>query len=318
MRGLLELMLNPVHLKTLTTVIRTGSFADAARRLGYTGSAVSQQIAALERAVKVPLFERDAQSVRPTAAGEYIAERAADSLAALDSLDDDVHRISNGSVGRLRLGSFPTASERLLPLTLAAYAAEHPDVEVKLDEGEPDELVQLLQVGELDVALVYRYSVVPRSWPRALTAVHLFSEPLALLLWRGHPLAGSSPTPVNQLQHETWISTREGTSGALCLRGLCAAAGFAPRVAYRTNDYGVIANFVSSRLGIAIVPALGLTTNDGVVISQLAGCEVLREVTVLRGSSEANAVVGDVVQELQKSARTLCRRMPTITPAATE
>src|SRR3981189_3516002 len=100
-------MLNPVHLRTLTMVIRTGSFADAARRLGYTGSAVSQQIAALERAVKMPLFERDAHSVRPTPAGEFLAERAREALAALGSLEDDIRGMSQGSIGRLPLGAFP-------------------------------------------------------------------------------------------------------------------------------------------------------------------------------------------------------------------
>ncbi len=76
-------MLNPVHLQTLTAVIQSGSFADAARQLGYTGSAVSQQIAALERAVKMPLFERDARSVKPTPAGQFVAERSKEAIAAL-------------------------------------------------------------------------------------------------------------------------------------------------------------------------------------------------------------------------------------------
>lgn len=311
-------MLNPVHLRTLTTVIRTGSFADAARRLGYTGSAVSQQIAALERTVKVPLFERDAHSVRPTAAGEFIAERATNSLAALGSLEDDVRSMSMGSIGRLRLGSFPTASERLLPLTLAAYAREHPKVDVLLDEGEPDELIALLQVAELDIVLVYRYNLVPRPWPRAMTATRLFDEPLVLLLPNDHPLADSSPVRVGDLRDETWISTREGTSAASCLRRMCASAGFNPQVVYRTNDYGVISNFVASGLGIAIVPILGLTPNRDVVTTRFDEMQVFREVTVLHGSSKANPAVGGVVRELQKSASALAKQVPGITAPVTE
>ncbi len=310
-------MLNPVHLRTLTTVIRTGSFADAARRLGYTGSAVSQQIAALERAVKVPLFERDAHSVRPTAAGEFIGERATDSLAALGSLEDDVRGMFMGSIGRLRLGSFPTASERLLPRTLAAYARQHPDVEVLLDEGEPNELIALLQVAELDMVLVYRYNLVPRPWPRAMTATRLLDEPLVLLLPKDHRLAGSGAVPVDDLQDETWISTREGTSAASCLRRMCAISGFNPQVAYRTNDYGVITNFVASGLGIAIVPVLGLMANDDVDTAQFRDVQVFREVTVLHGSSKANPAVEGVVRELQKSARALAEQVPGVSTRVT-
>ncbi len=306
-------MLNPVHLRTLTTVIRTGSFADAARHLGYTGSAVSQQIAALERVVKMPLFERDAHSVRPTPAGEFIAERARDSLAALGSLEDDIRGMSQGSIGRLRLGSFPTASERLLPLTLAAFARQHPAVEVLLDEAEPDELIPLLQVAELDLGLVYRYNLVPRPWPRNLTATHLLDELLVLLLPARHPLADADVVRVDDLHEETWISTREGTSGASCLRRMCAAAGFVPQVVYRSNDYDVITSFVASGLGIALVPTLGLMPHPDVVSSRFAETEVHRQVTVLHGSSKANPAVEGLVRELQKSARTLGEQIPGIT-----
>jgi DNA-binding transcriptional LysR family regulator len=306
-------MLNPVHLRTLTTVIRTGSFADAARQLGYTGSAVSQQIAALERAVKMPLFERDAHSVRPTPAGEFIAERARDALAALGSLEDDIRGMSQGSIGRLRLGSFPTASENLLPLTLAAYARDHPEVEILLDEGEPDELIPLLQVAELDLGLVYRYNLVPQSWPRTLKATHLLAEDLLLLLPKGHRLVGADAILLADLEGETWISTREGTSGASCLRRMCAGAGFVPQVGYRSNDYGVITNFVRSRLGIALVPALGQVPHDDVVATYIEDVQARRQVTVLHGPTKANPAIIGVVQALQASVRTLVQRMPAIT-----
>jgi DNA-binding transcriptional LysR family regulator len=310
-------MLNPVHLRTLTMVIRTGSFADAARRLGYTGSAVSQQIAALERAVKMPLFERDAHSVRPTPAGEFLAERAREALAALGSLEDDIRGMSQGSIGRLRLGSFPTASENLLPLTLAAYARDQPKVEILLDEGEPEELIPLLQVADLDLALVYRYNLVPRPWPRAFEGTHLLDEQLLLLLPKGHRLAGAGAVPLEALEAETWISTRAGTSGASCLRRMCAAAGFVPQIGYRSNDYDVVTNFVRSRLGIALVPALGHVPNDDVAVTRVEGVQARRQVTVLHGPIKANPAVAGVVRALQASARILGGRMPGVTPAVT-
>ncbi len=118
-------MLNPLHLRTLTTVLQTGSFAVAARRLGYTPSAVSQQIAALERAVRLPLFEREARIIRPTPAATFLATRGQEVLAALGALQDDVRGLADGAIGTIRLGSFPTASQHLLPAALAALAVSH-------------------------------------------------------------------------------------------------------------------------------------------------------------------------------------------------
>ena len=306
-------MLNPVHLRTLTTVIRTGSFADAARRLGYTASAVSQQIAALERDVKMPLFERDAHSVRPTPAAQFIATRAADALAALESLDDDIHGMSQGAIGSLRLGSFPTASKNLLPLMLAAYAREHPGVEIALDEGEPHELIPMLLSAGLDLALVYRYSLVPHAWPRTLKVTKLLDEDLLLLLPGGHPLASAGLVPLGELEGETWISSREDTSGASCLRRICASAGFAPRVDYRSNDYDAITNFVGAGLGIAIIPTLGYVPNGGVVAAKLEDVQMYRQVAALHGSRRANPAVSGAIEALHASVRILGEQLPGIT-----
>jgi len=306
-------MLNPVHLRTLTTVIRTGSFADAGRLLGYTGSAISQQMAALERAVKMPLFERDAHNVRPTAAGEFIAERARESLAALGSLEDDIRGMSQGTIGRLRLGSFPTACGRLLPVMLASYRRDHPDVEIALHEGEPDELVPLVQVARLDLALVYRYNI-PHSWPRTLLAVDLFDEDFVLLLPKGHRLAASGPLQIGELAEETWIATPEGHYGASDLRRMCAGAGFSPRVDYRSSDYDVITNFVGSGLGIALMPTLGYVPNAHVVAVTVADVKLFRRVAVLHSSTKTHPAVIGAVEALQSAVQALGAVTPGMTP----
>jgi len=309
-------MLNPVHLRTLTTVVRTGSFADAARLLGYTGSAVSQQIAALERAVKMPLFERDAHGVRPTPAGEFIAERAGESLAALGSLEDDIRGMSQGTIGRLRLGSFPTACGRLLPVMLASYRRDHPDVEIALHEGEPDELVPLVQVARLDLALVYRYNI-PHSWPRTLVAIDLFDEDFVLLLPKAHRLAAADHVQIGELAEETWIDTPEGNFGASNLRRMCAGAGFVPRVDYRSTDYDVISSFVGSGLGIALMPTLGYVPNSHVVAVSLEDVKLFRRVTVLHGSTKVHPAVAGAVEELQSAVRGLGAVTSGMTPMLT-
>jgi DNA-binding transcriptional LysR family regulator len=298
-------MLDPQHLRTLTTVLQTGSFAAAARRLGYTPSAVSQQIAALERAVRLPLFDRAARSIRPTPAAAFLSTRGQEVLATLGALQDDLRGLAEGATGTVRLGSFPTASEHLLPPALAALAISHPSVEVLLDEGEPDELTPRVLDGDLDVALVYRYTPVPVRGTRALTITPLLREDLVLMLPSGHPLAEAEEVRLGDLADTVWVTTRQGSVGATCLQRICAEAGFEPRVSFRSNDYDVIRGFVRAGLGVALVPVLGHVADPGVVTSRLAGVRVQRHVGVLTPTAIRNPAVEGVLAALITAAGAL-------------
>jgi DNA-binding transcriptional LysR family regulator len=295
-------MLNPLHLRTLTSVLRTGSFALAARQLGYTPSAVSQQIAALERAVRLPLFEREARCIRPTPAAAFLAARGQEVLGALGTLEEDLRSLAEGTSGTVRLGSFPTASEHLVPAALASLAVSHPSVEVLLDEGEPVELAPGIHDGDLDVALVYRYTRVPVRYPCGLTVVPLLREDLVLLLPVGHPSAGSESVALDALEDAIWVTTREGTEGATSLRRMCADAGFAPKVSHRSNDYDVIRGFVRSGLGIALVPVMGHGEDPGVVTARVSGAPVHRHVGILTRTEVGNPAVSGVVAALRNAA----------------
>jgi DNA-binding transcriptional LysR family regulator len=298
-------MLNPLHLRTLTTVLQTRSFAVAARQLGYTPSAISQQIAALERATRLPLFEREARSIRPTPAAAFLAVRGQEVLAVLGALQDDLRGLADGAAGTVRLGSFPTASEQLLPAALAGLAVSHPSVEVLLDEGEPVELIPRLQDGDLDVALVYGYTRVPARRPRALALTPLLREDLVLMLPADHPLTAEEEVAIEQLADAVWVATRQGTEGATCLQRMCADAGFEPRISYRSNDYDVIHGFVRSGLGIALVPVLGHVPDPGVVTVRPAGMGAQRSVGVLTRQDARNPAVHGVIAALADAARAL-------------
>jgi DNA-binding transcriptional LysR family regulator len=300
--GLAGRMLNPLHLRTLVIVLRTGSFAEAARRLGYTGSAVSQQMASLERAVKMSLFERDAHGIRPTPTADFLAEKAQDVLAAFGTFEDEVRAMSEGNVGRVRLGSFPTASQKLLPLALSEFVQSHENVKIELDEGEPDKLVPLLMDRDLDLALVYHYDLVPHAWPKALRSTPLLSEELILLLPTGHG-ADRAEISLADLKDETWVSTGERTPGARSLRRACAAAGFEPDVNFRSDDYDVIRGFVRSGLGIALIPALGHIDTDGISTARIVDLKVRRHVLALYPPTTVNPAVKGAVAALKTAAR---------------
>ncbi|SDG92453.1 DNA-binding transcriptional regulator, LysR family [Lentzea fradiae] len=290
-------MLNPVHLRTLVEVVKTGSFAAAARRLGYTSSAVSQQISAFERAVGVTLFEREAHSVRPASAALMIADRGAELLAAFDGFEHEVKAMVQGLRGRLRIGTFPTASARVVPKALARLTRDLPDAEIRLDEAEPDDVLPLVLTGELDLALVYAYDLVPRTWPEELTVVPLLDETLLVMVPSGHPAAKSN-VRLEDLRDERWIASRDGTSGATCLTRLCAAAGFAPKIAFRSNDYEVVQSLVAAGVGVALVPALGYKALPGTHAMPLRHKPLRRHVHVVHRTANTNPLLCDAVNAL--------------------
>lgn len=293
-------MLNPLHLRTLIVVLEAGSFADAARRLGYTSSAVSQQISALERAVKLLLFARSAQSVQPTPAAVILAERARSTLANMRLLEDELASMAEGRRGILRLGSFPTASEHILPATFAHLYRDFPDLEISLDEGEPRELTRLLLDADLDAALVYHYDLVPHRWPDELQRLELFSEDVAIILPQEHPLLSDEPEiSLYDLSGENWIAPRTGMAGSTCLERLCAIHEYEPRVVVRSNDYDVVSAFVSRGLGVAVVPALSRSDAPGIALRAMAGVQIQRHVSVLFRAASFNPLVEVAVAALR-------------------
>jgi DNA-binding transcriptional LysR family regulator len=222
-------------------------------------------------------------------------------------LEDDIQLLLGGVIGRLRVGSFPTASERLLPYALSAFMAAHERIDVRLDEGEPQDLIPLLLARELDVALVYRYSLVPRSWPRGVKTRRLVTEELLLLLPPGHPEAGHDTIDVAQLADETWVSTRNGTAAATMLRQLCRGAGFEPAVSYRSNNYQVIQGLVSAGMGIAIVPALGYEPRNDLAVARLTSQNCFREVFLASSPTTPTPLADAIAEALVAASAALAR-----------
>lgn len=276
------------HLVTLQAVVRTGSFALAARELGYTPSAVSQQIAMLEKDTGLVLFEREARGVRITAAADRLVELSRPVLAGLDELETQIGRLASGAIGRIRLGSFPTASVRVVPGLLSEFARHRPGAEVTLEEGEPAELVDGLAAGDLDVALLYEYGLCPREWPDGLTTLPLLREDLVLV-----QRSGSRSGDLARLSGQRWIASREGTSGALSLTRLCAAAGFRPEIMVRTNNYDVVRELVVATGGVAVVPALGHHSDERIAAARLPQRGAHRTVHAACRTGSSNPLLGD-------------------------
>lgn len=291
-------MLNPVHLATLQAVLDRGSLVGAARELGYTASAVSQQMRMLERATGLALFERLPRTIRPTAAAYYLADAGRETVLGLRSLEHDARALAIGERGHVSIGSFRTAAARVLPRALAGFTADRPGVTLRLAEGEPHLLVPRLLDGELDLALVYENDLDPREWPKQLTRVPLLTEDRYLLMPSGARPDGGR-VHLAALRDRTWIASDPSPS----LERYCAATGFAPEIALQTNDYYSICAFVRAGLGVALVPGMGHYLADALPPVGLYPPPPRRHVFALHRASNRNSLIPSLLTELCRAAQ---------------
>jgi DNA-binding transcriptional LysR family regulator len=294
-------VLNPVHLQTLDVVVSTGSFASAARELGYTPSAISQQMEALERATGLTLFERGARGVGVTTAARMLAERSRRVLLDLAELDADARSIAAGRSGRLKVGCFPTAGARILPAALSDLKRSHPSVEVTLRIAEPRDTIAMLEARELDVVVTYDYAPLAHTWPAGLRREPLIVEDLVFL--SPPDMAISDTSEIRTMSGADWISSGAGTAGESTTYRICADLGFVPNVTLRTEYYDLVTEFVAAGLGVAIVPALGIVSHDRVSILPVQSKWAQRSVSVGYRDSADNPLVAQVVESFALTVR---------------
>ncbi len=272
-------MLDVKRLRVLREVSARGSFSAAAEALAYTQSAVSQQIAALEREAGTVLVERNARGVRMTDAGRALVAHADVILARLADAEAELEAIAGMRGGRLRMVSFPTAGATIAPRAIARFRERHPGVEVTLAPREPDEGLECLKSGECDIALTVEAGFEPIA-DRAIERHRLLDDPFYVCVAAGHRVASKASVRLADLAEESWIL---GTTGrcpdGLVLERACQAAGFEPRVAFQSDDYTAIQGFVAAGVGVCLIPDLALVAvRDDVVVRRLQGRPIVRHV----------------------------------------
>ncbi|MFE9015805.1 LysR family transcriptional regulator [Streptomyces sp. SID5594] len=248
-------MIEARHLRVLRAVATTGSFSAAARELGCTQPAVSQQMKALESSAGTTLLIRTGREMRLTQAGEALVRHASGILAGLTAAEEEVAAIAGLRAGRVRLVSFPSGSSTLVPGALAALRAEHPGTRVSLVEAEPPRSVGLLRDGDCDIALAFRYGTTGGEWDD-LVVRPLLTDRLIGLVPEGHRLADAESVSIGELADESWIA-----GCPRCRRQLvevCEASGFTPRIDFATDDYPAVMGLVGAGLGVAVLPELAV------------------------------------------------------------
>ncbi|MFG2148001.1 LysR family transcriptional regulator [Streptomyces sp. NPDC048696] len=251
-------MIEARHLRVLRAVATTGSFSAAARVLGCTQPAVSQQMKALESSAGTPLLVRTGRETRLTQAGEVLVRHASGILAGLTAAEEEVAAIAGLRAGRVRLVSFPSGSSTLVPSALAALRAAHPGTRVSLVEAEPPRSVEMLREGDCDIALAFRYGRATTEEWDDLVVRPLLIDRLVGLVPERHRLAESGTVDIRDLADEPWIA-----GCPRCRRQLvevCEESGFTPRIDFATDDYPAVIGLVGAGLGVAVLPELAIAS----------------------------------------------------------
>ncbi|MCC3271279.1 LysR family transcriptional regulator [Arthrobacter zhangbolii] len=276
-------MVNPIHLKTLLEVLRTGSFAAAALRLGYTASAVSQQMSALERDTGTQLFVRSARTASPTEAAVVMARHAAKVLTDMDALLAAAARTGQDTGHELRLGIFPSLATFALPELLSSPGWQELGISLKLSVAEPAQTIQGLRTGgDLDVALVYQVGQGGLAWPSTISRQWLGDDNFRVVLPESWGIRDGAEVTAEQLAGMPWIMHHPGTPDALVIERLFASCSLHPRVSAWCDDFNASLAMAAAGLGAALVPELAMLNRPaGTVVLDVPEIRLARSIFAL-------------------------------------
>lgn len=243
-------MLDIPRLRVLRAVVATGSIRASASVLGYTPSAVSQQLATLQRETGLQLFERSGRGIEPTAAGRTLAAEADTLFQAFSRVERVVGDLRASRIGSLSIGYFGSAGSAWLAPTVAALRTEFPDLRLDL-------LLTEFTAGDPDVDIFVEEAGVER--PGAVDVRRLAEDPYLAVVRVDDPLAQVSQVALADLAGRHWVDNdlRDGACRQVLLNA-CAQAGFSPSFVVETHDYRTAMSFVATGIGLTVVPALGV------------------------------------------------------------
>jgi DNA-binding transcriptional LysR family regulator len=303
-------MLDVRRLRVLKEVAARGSFSAAAEALSYTQSAVSQQIAALERETGATLLHRGSGGIRLTDAGRALTSHADAVLARLADAEQELAAIAGLRGGRIRLASFPSAGATLVTEAVSLFTRRYPEVELSLSEREPEESVPALKRGEFDLAVVFEYSNSPAGSEllEGLDCIHLLDDPVFAVLPAEHNLARRKSIRLEELEGESWVG---GCMGGVCcsmLQDWCIEAGFQPKLTVESNDHNVQMGLVAAGVGVTLLPELALRiAHPGVAVLPVARPRPMRHIFA---AVPADAYRSPAAEAMIEVLQTVSNRVP--------
>jgi molybdate transport repressor ModE-like protein len=297
-------MLNLNRLRMLRAVAARGTIAAAAESLFMSPSAVSQQMAVLERETGVPILEREGRGVRLTEAGRRLVANTERILAEIEHAEADLAASARGIVGSVRVSAFPTAARAILVPALVDLKGAHPNLHLSMIDLEPEESLPALKARELDVVLTYEWDLLPSLEDPGIEREELLTERVYLALPADHPIAQrGGPVAVAELAEEEWIVGRDSTSMLDLVTAAARKSGFEPRTNFHSMDFEVILAAVSAGLGVALGPALAFQPTADVAVREIADLHLNRSVwaAIRRGSGNTPGISA-VLEALRDSS----------------
>lgn len=289
------------RLRLLRELKHRGTMTAVAAAFRLTSSAVSQQLATLEREAGAKLFERAGRRVRLTAEGVRLAGHAEEILRAVEAAELDLKASREQPRGALEIACFPSfAKAHLLPAVIRARK-RYKELSVLLHDLEPADSIEAVRSGRCHLAISFAYSLVPRPNVPGLVTTPLMEERVLLALpttWRGV----RDPVPLKRLIDADWIVGSRGRDDLELAEGACANAGFAPRITHTVDDYELVLQMVAAGFGIGFVPELGLKfpSAKAVTLRSVAGTPLVRRIYGLtRSAMAASPLVAAVLSELR-------------------
>jgi DNA-binding transcriptional LysR family regulator len=241
-------MVTLVQLRVIDAVRRHESVTAAAKELHYTQPSISHQLSRLELRLGAQLIQRVGRGIRLTPAGRLLADRAAEIIGRVDSATAELSALVGLNAGRVRLAGFNSVMSSLVPRAATVLAQEHPGIELGLTDAHPEDALEQLRAGHVDVAVIFRYDDTTAE-DESVRLAYLLDDPLYLLsTGGGTALADHARTP--------WIAGCERCRSHLV--EMCRHAGFEPRLAYTTDDMVVMQSLVAAGMGVTTIPGLAL------------------------------------------------------------
>lgn len=278
-------MLELKRLKALREVARLGSFSAAATELSFTPSAVSQQIAQLEREVGVQLVERKSTGVVLTRAGQVLLAHANAMLARAADAEAELQLLANGQWGRLRVAAFASAAAALMPETIVAFRGAEPRVAIELVEQDREESLAELRGGELDLAVIVLGGAMPAPDDVDLELLPLLDDYIDVLLPQNHRLASAATISLEELRDEAWVDCSGGP-----VRFWMKARGIEPNVVFDSDHHYVIHGLVAAEVAVAFSPRLAQPVYEaGVVVKPIAPDPPVRRVGIAVRADKRNS-----------------------------
>ncbi|WP_129767421.1 LysR family transcriptional regulator [Streptomyces sp. L-9-10] len=319
-------MLDMRRMQLLRAVVTSGSVTAAARNLGYTPSAVSQQMATLEKEAGITLLERSGRGVRPTDAGRLLTEYAALIGRQVAEAETALADLRAGRTGRVVVRYFATVGATLLAPALAELRVEHPGLQVDLRLTGSDDPLPEVREGRADVALVVRPREPgePRErgergehgepkrarGPRGgvfvdgVRFVHLLDDTYRAVLPKGHRLASKRVLELADLAEEPWVASEWPGPCLDAILTACGAAGFSPDFVVESEDYATAQGFVAAGLGVSLVPVTGLAGHHpAVVVRKVRNPEPVRAIyAAVRGPGPDPIALRGLLDALRRAA----------------